>query len=195
MSLPMTRFGRSACQVLALALLFAPSAALASPEGWAALQRPNAVAVMRHALAPGTGDPADFRLGDCSTQRNLSEAGRAQARGIGRAIRDRGIEIGRVLTSQWCRSRQTAELLGLAEVEEFAPLNSFFAGRGDGAAQTARLRAFLADEARDGRILLVTHQVNITALTDVFPASGEIVVIEVGENGGIDVTGTIRAEP
>ena len=82
-------------------LILAGKAASASEEGWAALKQPGAVAIMRHALAPGTGDPADFRIDDCSTQRNLDDRGRAQARAIGDAFRANGIEAARVLTSQW----------------------------------------------------------------------------------------------
>ena len=74
--------------------LFAPAAALAQ-SAWTALKQPGAIAIMRHALAPGTGDPEIFQLGDCSTQRNLNEAGREQARAIGRAVRDDGMRPGR----------------------------------------------------------------------------------------------------
>ncbi|WP_210164920.1 histidine phosphatase family protein [Afifella pfennigii] len=176
------------------ALLVAAGAA-ASPAAWEALRQPGAVAMMRHALAPGTGDPAGFRLGDCATQRNLSDAGRAQAGAIGRAFRQNGIEIDRVLTSEWCRSRETAELLGLGPVEEFQPLNSFFRDRGKGAGQTERLRAFLAGRSGQGALLLVTHQVNITALTEVYPASGEVVVVEMDEDGRVEVAGKISIRP
>jgi phosphohistidine phosphatase SixA len=165
-------------------------------QAWAALKEPGTVAVMRHALAPGGGDPANFELGDCSTQRNLNDAGREQARRIGQAFRDQGIQVDRVLTSQWCRCRDTAELLDLAPVEDFPALNSFFQDRSTRDQQTAAVRDFLAEAPDDDKLVLVTHQVNITALTDVFPSSGEVVVIEVGDDGAVDVRGTvlIRAE-
>ena len=95
---------------------------------------------MRHALAPGTGDPAGFALGDCSTQRNLDDRGRAQARRTGQALREAGVTFDHVWTSQWCRARDTAELLDMGEVVEKPPLNSFFAGQGDRARQTAETR-------------------------------------------------------
>jgi len=77
------------------------------------------VAVMRHAIAPGTGDPSNFRLGDCQTQRNLSETGRQQARRLGQLLRDRQVPVTRVLSSQWCRCLETAKLLDLGQVEPF----------------------------------------------------------------------------
>ena len=133
--------------------------------------------IMRHAIAPGTGDPPGFRLGECATQRNLSEDGRAQARAIGARLRAAGIAGARVLTSQWCRARETAALLGLAPPQDLPLLNSFFAERGEGPGRTAALRAWIAAAPPGPPLLLVSHQVNITALTGVFPAPGEIVLL------------------
>lgn len=184
---------------LALApLAFMPGNAGAADtaDTWAALKEPGTVAVMRHALAPGTGDPGNFQLGDCGTQRNLSEAGRQQARDIGDAFRRHGIEVHGVLTSQWCRCRDTAELLDLAPVEDFPPLNSFFRDRSTADTQTRKTKAYLSQVPDSRKLVLVTHQVNITALTGVFPSSGEVVVIEVADDGEVEVRGTalIRAE-
>ncbi len=78
-----------------------------------AFEAPGTVAIMRHAIAPGTGDPSGFDIGDCSTQRNLDDRGRKQARKVGQAFRAAGIAVDRVLTSQWCRCRETARLLEL----------------------------------------------------------------------------------
>lgn len=158
-------------------------------DQWVALRADGAIAVMRHALAPGTGDPSDFTLGDCSTQRNLDDRGRAQARAIGEAFRVNNVRVDRVLTSEWCRARETAELLGLAPVSELPALNSFFADRSTRKAQTEALAAFLAD-AQD-RLVLVTHQVNISALTGRRTSSGEMVVIDVTADGKVDVLGSI----
>ncbi|MFX4220933.1 MAG: histidine phosphatase family protein [Thalassobaculum sp.] len=108
----MARTATALLIVFALLSLVGPRTGSASPEGWEAMARPGAIAVMRHAYAPGYSDPSNFRLDDCSTQRNLNDAGRDQARRIGAAFRDNGIEVDRVLTSQWCRSAETAELLG-----------------------------------------------------------------------------------
>ncbi len=162
---------------------------------WDALAQPGHIALMRHAEAPGIGDPAQFRLGDCATQRNLDDRGRAQARRIGEEFRRRGVRVVLVLTSQWCRARDTAQLMGLGTVED-APeaLNSFFGRSGEREAATAALRRRLSGLPPDaGTVVMVTHQVNITALTGVFPKSGDIVVLRREPDGGISVRGTIPA--
>lgn len=84
------------------------------------------ILMIRHALAPGTGDPANFKIGDCSTQRNLDVRGREQARDIGNWLRSNGITSARMYSSQWCRCLETAGLIDLGPVEELPALNSFF---------------------------------------------------------------------
>ena len=178
-------------KVLAVALLVATVPAHADEALWAALADGGHVALMRHAQAPGTGDPENFRLDDCSTQRNLDQTGRDQARRTGEMFRERGVTIGRVLSSQWCRCLETAELLALGEALPFAPLNSFFGERAREPGQTEAVRAFLAEADAEGpSLVMVTHQVNITALTGIFPRSGEIVVLRLG---GPDIFETIGA--
>jgi phosphohistidine phosphatase SixA len=138
------------------------------------------VLLMRHAVTdPGTGDPPDFRLGDCATQRNLSEAGRAQAQRLGVRLREAGLAPQRVRSSAWCRCVDTARLaFGAHEV--WPALNSTFQGQGNPTAQTAELSAALAAMA-PGRIeAWVTHQVNISALTGEFTAMGEVLVLRGG---------------
>lgn len=138
--------------------------------------QPGVVVLMRHATAPGGGDPAEFVLGDCTTQRTLSEAGREEARAIGAQMRAAGVQFDVILTSEWCRTRETAELLGLGPVTPFAPVNSFFGNRQDGPRQTGDTLAYLATLPAEARVLIVTHQVNITALTGIVPRSGEAVI-------------------
>jgi phosphohistidine phosphatase SixA len=159
-----------------------------TPEAlWQRLQQPGEmlyVVLLRHALAPGTGDPADFQLGDCSTQRNLSAEGRAQAAAIGQAFRDRGVAVQQVLSSQWCRCLETAELMKLGDVAPEPALNSFFRDRSTAEEQTLAVKQSLLTRAeRPGVIVMVTHQVNITGLTGVVPRSGEAVVLQVAETG------------
>ena len=163
-------------------------------ERFAPLGQEATVAIMRHALAPGTGDPPEFRLDACATQRNLDDRGRAQARAVGAAIRASGVKIDRVLTSQWCRCRETAELLDLGEVEEFPALNSFFEDRSTADAQTRELRAFLAGLRPGETVMLVTHQVNITALTGRGVGSGEVFLLHVG-GGEIRVVDEVMIAP
>jgi phosphohistidine phosphatase SixA len=175
--------------------LSVPSALAQSQAETLSAARSGTHILLRHATAPGTGDPAAFTLGDCSTQRNLSDEGRDQARRIGIRLREAGIAVDIVLTSQWCRSRETAELLGLGQVEAEPALNSFFDGQGYRDAQTKVARARIAELDGSGRkAVLVSHQVNITALTGVYPASGEVVVIERAGDGTIVVRGRFRTE-
>lgn len=145
---------------------------------WALLARGDQVVVVRHAATdPGVGDPPAFRLGDCATQRNLSAEGRGEAVRLGAALRARGIPVGRVLSSRWCRCLDTARL-AFGGAEAWPPLDSFFGDRARAPDQTAAVRAAVAAH-RPGRgtLVLVTHQVNITALTGVSPAPGELVVL------------------
>jgi len=177
--------------VLAVFLAWVPLVGLAND--WSALDSPSAIVLMRHALAPGTGDPDIFSLNDCTTQRNLDARGRAQAERIGAELRSRGITFDAVWTSQWCRCRETSQLLALAPVSDMPALNSFFRNRSQAGAQTDAVLEQLA--SRDGgRVILVTHQVNITALTDIFPASGEMIVTEL-RDGALEVTGQIEIAP
>jgi len=170
--------------VLAL-LLWSPAPGQADMETavWVALKNGDHVALLRHASAPGTDDPPGFRLDDCSTQRNLSEAGREQARSIGARFREHGIENVVIYSSQWCRCLETAKLLDLGKVNRFPGLNSFFRDGSREALQTAEVRALINKRPKGTSLVLVTHQVNITALSGVFPQSGEIVVLRPdGEN-------------
>lgn len=183
----------------ALLLFFAlfasnPGAASAndSPALWDALRSGTAFALMRHALAPGTGDPATVVIGDCTTQRNLSDRGRDQARRIGESFRANGIAAARVFTSAWCRCAETAELLRIGPVAVLPPLNSFFVTPERAAPQTEALQKWLTENRGRNPLVLVTHQVNITALTEVYPRSGEIVVARLDSHGNIRVLGTIH---
>ena len=161
---------------LALGLVVARPAL--ADEFWDRLRAGGLVLLMRHAqTVPGTGDPPGFRLGDCSTQRNLGEPGRAQARAIGARLRAERVPVGAVRTSAWCRCRETAELLELGPVEHLQPLDSFFEDRSQRERQREGIIAFIEAWRGPGNAVLVTHQVNVTAVADVFPRSGEIVVL------------------
>ncbi|MEC9347080.1 MAG: histidine phosphatase family protein [Pseudomonadota bacterium] len=172
----------------------AVGAARAEADLWALLRGGGHAALIRHALAPGTGDPAGFRIGDCTTQRNLSDEGRGQARRIGDLFRANGVDTAVLASSQWCRCVETAELMGLGPVIDLPAANSFFADRASQAEQTAGLRRWLASRPLDDVVVVVTHQVNITALTGVYPASGEIVVVRRTGNGAGEVAGRIRTD-
>jgi phosphohistidine phosphatase SixA len=161
---------------------------------WQVLKRENHFALIRHALAPGTGDPPDFNIRDCTTQRNLSERGRNQARNIGRRFRDGGVHKAEVYSSQWCRCLETAALLGLGPVQELEILNSFFRRFENKDKQTAALKSWINNREIRTPHILVTHQVNITAFTDIFPGSGEMVVVRKDGQDRFTVLGTIAFE-
>lgn len=177
-------------KILAFIFLLIPSLALAND--WEALTEPDTIAVMRHALAPGTGDPSNFALGDCSTQRNLDARGQQQARKTGAAFRKRGIVFDQIVTSQWCRTRETAALLKSGPVVDAPSLNSFFQDYSTRAQQTEETLALL--KGASGKRLLVSHQVNISALTGRGTRSGEVLVVRMSE-GKIEIVGSILIDP
>ncbi len=168
-----------------------PQAPLASEAAWQALRDGGTIALFRHARAPGTGDPPQFRLEDCATQRNLSAEGRRQAQGIGEQFKARQVLVEQVLSSRWCRALDTARLAFGNVIEPFPPLDSFFAGRNREDAQTEAVRQRIGTWRSQGVLVLVTHQVNITALTGVFPAEGEGLVLRPKAGSGFDIVGRI----
>lgn len=176
------------CLFLFLMSTLLVSTALSADErAWQALREGRAVLMLRHALAPGTGDPAHFDVNDCTTQRNLNDEGRAQARSWKELLAEHGIDQARVYTSQWCRSRDTATEMGVGEVTEWPPLNSFFAGRGDGDEQTRQTIARVNALEPGLPVVLVSHQVNVTRLSGVYPASNEGVIIALPLSGDVRV--------
>lgn len=182
------------CLLAPIALSIPPGAVADAAAAWDALSQPGHAVLIRHANAPGTGDPNDFTLDDCSTQRNLDDRGRDQAKRLGARLRERGVGVRTVHTSRWCRCRETAELLDVGPVQPLAGLNSFFGDRFAKSEIMPRLRAFLRRDVLNPPPVLVTHQVNITALTGVFPREGELVVIRVADDGDVTVVGRIAPD-
>lgn len=145
--------------------------------------------LIRHALTvPGIGDPAGFRFDDCATQRNLSDEGRSQAGRMGTAFRSAGVPVGRVLSSRWCRCLDTA-MIAFGRAEHWIAVDSFFDGAARGIAsdagpvQTAELRKRISAYRDPDNLVLVTHQVNITALTGLYAAMGEFIVLRPAARG------------
>ena len=141
-----------------------------------AVKRSGTVILMRHALAPGIGDPEAFQVDRCETQRNLNNMGRKQAQRLGDQLRRAGFVATQVYSSQWCRCLETAELLGLGAVIEEPGLNSFFQG------YTSRTEALRLLNQRlntlpldQPPVIMVTHQVTITAITGLYTESGGMV--------------------
>ena len=164
-------------RLLLLLLLTLPLTSKADDNAWVLWREGKAILMMRHTLAPGTGDPAGFVLQDCSTQRNLSSEGQQPAKRWGQLLRDKYSADITVYSSQWCRCLDTARLMQLATPEVLPALNSFFAGRGDGDKQTQALLQQFATAQTAQPAVLVTHQVNFTALTGIFPRSGEAAIL------------------
>jgi phosphohistidine phosphatase SixA len=169
---------------------FGRVAAQTQDAAWKALGD-GAVVLFRHANAPGGGDPPGFKLGDCSTQRNLDEAGRVEARQIGATFRSRGVQVGQVLTSEWCRARETAELAFPGQARAEAVFNSLYERKEREKQQTAGARKILDAWNGPGVLVVMTHQVNITALTGVVPESAEGVVLA-RQGGAWKIVGRLR---
>jgi len=160
-----------------------------------ALRAGGVAILVRHATAPGNFDPEGFRLDDCSTQRNLSPEGRDEARRIGVHLKGLGLVPGEVLTSQWCRCRETA-MLAFGAARDWPALNSFLRTRDSEATQVGEVLARIAAiKPGDKPLVLVTHQVMVTAITGVYPQSGEVVVVAPARKdgkAGVTVIGSVR---
>ena len=150
------------------------------------------VLLLRHSLAPGVGDPENFDLRDCSTQRNLSAVGRQDAQDVGRWLARREIKIARVESSRWCRAKETANLLNLGKVRLNRNLDSLFE-EADALnhPQTIKVQKQIVDHRnKSGMLILVGHFVNIAAITNVGVDSGEGVLVRADSKGVIKVVGS-----
>ena len=140
--------------------------------------RRGGVLLVRHASTePGLGDPPGFALGQCSSQRNLSEAGRAESLAMGEWFRQQRLQAQTVLSSQWCRCQDTAGL-AFGRQQDWAALNSTFAGQGQQKQQLEMLRERLLQLPAGKLEVWVTHQVIMTGLTDAYPAMAEAFLID-----------------
>ncbi len=159
------------------------------------MQSGNAVLMIRHALAPGIGDPDDFKLDDCGTQRNLNREGREQAKAIGQWLRSRDIRQVRLYSSQWCRCLETARLMQIGTVTPLAALNSFFQRPEDREPNLAELRTFIRENTKPGElIILVMHQVTISGITGQWADSGHGKLLRSPRTGEIELLGELGFE-
>ena len=145
---------------------------------------------IRHAYAPGSGDPSNFNLNDCSTQRNLSKEGREQSKYIGEFFRENNIKIDKVLSSEWCRCKETAKIA----FEDFSTnsfLNSFYSSKyaKNKNKQIKALNNYIKKFKSDKNLILITHYVLISEVLNYAPSSGEIVVSDRNFNmiGSIEI--------
>ena len=141
------------------------------------LKNGNNIIFIRHAIAPGNGDPSNFDISDCSTQRNLSKEGELQAIKIGKFFKENDIKVTKVLSSEWCRCKDTAKIaFGNYETKNF--LNSFYDNRfsNNKDKQILDFQKFIRNWNKTKNLVLVTHYVVISEILDVTVSSGEIVI-------------------
>ena len=169
-----------------LGVVMSTSLHAAASELSESLKKSDHVLLMRHALAPGVGDPAGYKLQDCKSQRNLDTTGRAQAHKTGQWLKAQGVGNALVFTSAWCRCKETAENLAFGTPVLEASLNSFFDDMRQGPQSNANLQKFIVNQLKtkgDRALILVTHQVNITEFTGETIGSGDMVLAKVNAAG------------
>ncbi|MCC7218628.1 MAG: histidine phosphatase family protein [Burkholderiales bacterium] len=182
--------------LLSLLVLLAAWPAHADDALWALLRQGGQIVLIRHAVTdPGVGDPPGFRIDDCATQRNLSEAGRAEATRLGSALRERGVPVARVLSSPWCRAVETARLAtGMAPRIEPALANLFEYPQ-NRERQLVQFRALVAAAPKQGNVLMFTHGSTTLAFTGVNPATAEMVIVTPEGGERYRIAGRIAAPP
>ena len=151
-----------------------------SEQNWKPAQEGNKIILIRHSLAPGGGDPVGFKINDCKTQRNLNRVGIKQSKKIGKLFKKNKVLIDQVLSSQWCRCKDTAQY-AFGDYKEFTALNSTFQSPYDKneAKQLKQLYSFVKKwDGKGKNLVLVTHYSIITAITNAVPSSGEIVITD-----------------
>ena len=155
------------------------------------LKEEGKIVFIRHSIAPGGGDPENFSLKDCSTQRNLSKKGIEQSKQIGEYFKKNKVIISKVLSSQWCRCKDTA-FHAFGKYEEFFALNSTFQIKfsGNSKKQAEALKNFVKKWDGKGNIIFVTHYVIILKHTNYAPSSGELVITDKNFN----VLSTLRTD-
>jgi phosphohistidine phosphatase SixA len=176
--------------LIAFLLFLLPLSAHATDAGWAALRDGGHVVLLRHAMTGGSGEPANFDLEKCNTQRNLSQRGKQQARKIGALFGARAAPVERVQSSRYCRCLDTARIAFEAEPEPFATLDPL----SDDEAEKAKQKAAILDEIRaysgSDLLVMVTHLENIQELTGTSPREGEAVIVQ-PQGDGLKVLGRV----
>jgi len=164
----------------------------ASEQAWNLAQEGDKIILIRHSLAPGGGDPPGFKIDDCKTQRNLNRKGINQSKKIGKLFKKNKVPVDQVLSSQWCRCKDTAKY-AFGNFKEFTALNSTFQSpyNKNETKQLKELYNFLKKwDGKGKNLVLVTHYSIITAVTNAVPNSGEIVITD----KNFEVLGTIQTD-
>jgi phosphohistidine phosphatase SixA len=185
---------RVSITVALLSFISGAAANSANSNLWQALKKGDHVVLLRHTeTVPGIGDPPGYKLNDCATQRNLSDVGRQHARAWGKAFAANGVSVGGVFTSVWCRCVDTAKL-AFGRADTWPALNSHFESPQFAALQAEQVKGGIPARMQKGKALvLVTHQVNITAITGLTPAMGEAVVMKFADKT-FSVVGTLKVQ-
>lgn len=184
---------RAATLALCVALLgLAAFPARADDRLWSLLQRGGHVVLVRHAVTdPGVGDPPGFRLGDCATQRNLSDAGRAEAQRLGSELRAHAVPVARVLASPWCRTIETARIAFGSDPQLEPALANLFEYGENRERQFAAFRTLVANAPKQGNVIMVTHGSTTLAFTGVSPATAEMVIVTPTGGGTFSIAGRL----
>ena len=158
-------------------ILFLPVNSSSNEKAVNSLKGGKKIVFIRHALAPGNGDPDNFKITDCSTQRNLNEKGIAQSKKIGIFFKSNKIEIDKVLTSEWCRCKDTG-IIAFGKIETFSALNSFYDKKfaKNKKKQIKELKQYIKNWKSEKNIILITHYVVILEMLDISVSSGEIII-------------------
>ena len=176
---------------LFLSFLFT-SQLFASEQAWNLAQEGNKIILIRHSLAPGGGDPVGFKINDCKTQRNLNNKGINQSKKIGKLFKKNKVLVDLVLTSQWCRCKDTAKY-AFGDYKEFTALNSTFQSpynKNEGKQLNELYNYVKKWNGKGKNLVLITHYSIITAVTTAVPSSGEIVITD----KNFKVLGTIQTD-
>lgn len=149
--------------------------------------------MIRHAKAPGFGDPSNIKIGDCSTQRNLNNEGRLQASKIGEVLKQNNIQASAIFSSKWCRCLETAKLLDMVEVKELPSLNSFFEKTQNKEPNLKALKSFINSQDTNKKlIIMVTHQVTISAISGQYVSSGDGVLLKLNDSKPYEFVGLFK---
>jgi len=164
---------------IAFLILFCASPTFSDEKILNSLYEGGKIIFIRHAIAPGNGDPTDFKINDCSTQRNLSQSGIDQSKLIGLFFKENNIKIDKVFSSEWCRCKDTAEI-AFKNYKTFKALNSFYDPKfvENEKKQIKDLKKFIKEWDSDKNIIFVTHYVVILSVLNMGVSSGEIVVAD-----------------
>jgi len=182
--------------LFAVALAIVQGPALANDALWALLKQGGQIVLIRHALTdPGIGDPPGFKLDDCRTQRNLSDAGRAEARRLGASFKERNVPVALVLASPWCRTMETARIAFGVDAQPEPALANLFEYGENRERQLAAFRTLVANAPKQGNLVMVTHGSTTLAFTGVNPATAEMVIVMPTGGGDFRVAGRIPVGP